>query len=109
MAIRVLIVDDSATARTVLKDVLSKDREIEVIGTAPDAYVARDKIVSLKPDVVCLDVEMPRMDGISFLRKLIPRVIMASSSSTSRMLPCPFTITDCCLDGSITFLSQCGR
>lgn len=83
MAIRVLIVDDSATARTVLKDVLSKDSEIEVIGTAPDAYVARDKIIQLKPDVVCLDVEMPRMDGISFLRKLMKHfpvpVLMVSS------------------------------
>lgn len=83
MAIRVLIVDDSATARTVLKDVLSKDREIEVVGTAPDAYIARDKIVQLKPDVICLDVEMPRMDGISFLRKLMQHfpipVLMVSS------------------------------
>lgn len=83
MAIRVLIVDDSATARTVLRDVLSKDKEIEVIGTAPDAYVARDKIVQLKPDVVCLDVEMPRMDGISFLRKIMQHfpvpVLMVSS------------------------------
>lgn len=83
MAIRVLIVDDSATARTVLKDVLSKDAEIEVVGTAPDAYVARDKIVALKPDVICLDVEMPRMDGISFLRKIMQHfptpVLMVSS------------------------------
>jgi len=83
MAIRVLIVDDSATARTLLKDALSKDPEIEVIATAPDAYVARDKIVQLKPDVVCLDVEMPRMDGISFLRKLMKHfpvpVLMVSS------------------------------
>lgn len=83
MAIRVLIVDDSATARTVLADVLSKDKEIEVVGTAPDAYVARDKIIALKPDVVCLDVEMPRMDGISFLKKLMQHfptpVLMVSS------------------------------
>jgi two-component system chemotaxis response regulator CheB len=83
MAIRVLIVDDSATARTVLSDALSKDKEIEVIATAPDAYVARDKIINLKPDVVCLDVEMPRMDGVSFLRKLMKYfpvpVLMVSS------------------------------
>lgn len=83
MAIRVLIVDDSATARTVLTEALSKDREIEVIGTAPDAYIARDKIISLKPDMICLDVEMPRMDGISFLRKLMKHypipVLMVSS------------------------------
>lgn len=87
MAIRVLIVDDSATARTVLTEVLSKDKEIEVIGTAPDAYIARDKIVQLKPDMICLDVEMPRMDGISFLRKLMkyfPIPVLMVSSLTQK-------------------------
>jgi len=83
MAIRVLIVDDSATARAVLSDILSGDPIIEVVGTASDAYIARDKIVELHPDVICLDVEMPRMDGITFLKRLmhympIP-VIMVSS------------------------------
>lgn len=83
MSIKVLIVDDSATARAVLQEILESTTGIEVIGTAPDAYVARDKIVALKPDVVCLDVEMPRMDGITFLKKLmiympVP-VIMVSS------------------------------
>lgn len=83
MAIRVLIVDDSATARAVLTDILSGDQMIEVVGTASDAYIARDKIVELRPDVICLDVEMPRMDGITFLKRLmhympIP-VIMVSS------------------------------
>lgn len=83
MAIRVLIVDDSATARAVLREILESDSAIEVVATASDAYVARDKIVELKPDVVCLDVEMPRMDGITFLKRLmhympIP-VVMVSS------------------------------
>lgn len=83
MAIRVLIVDDSATARAVLREILESDPTIEVVATATDAYVARDKIVELKPDVVCLDVEMPRMDGITFLKRLmhympIP-VVMVSS------------------------------
>lgn len=83
MAIRVLIVDDSATARAVLREILESDPSIEVVATASDAFVARDKIVELKPDVVCLDVEMPRMDGITFLKRLmhympIP-VIMVSS------------------------------
>ena len=87
MAIRVLIVDDSATARAVLKDILSSDPMIEVVATAADAYIARDKIVELKPDVVCLDVEMPRMDGITFLKKLmhympVP-VVMVSSLTQS--------------------------
>lgn len=87
MAIRVLIVDDSATARAVLCEILESDPAIKVIGTASDAYIARDKIVELKPDVVCLDVEMPRMDGITFLKKLmhympVP-VIMVSSLTQS--------------------------
>lgn len=81
--IRVLIVDDSATARAVLREILESDPGIEVIATASDAYVARDKIVELKPDVVCLDVEMPRMDGITFLKRLMHYmplpVVMVSS------------------------------
>ncbi len=83
MPIKVLIVDDSATARAVLKEILSDADDIEVVGVAPDAYVARDKIVQLRPDVICLDVEMPRMDGITFLKKLMKHmptpVIMVSS------------------------------
>lgn len=81
--IKVLIVDDSAVVRKLLLNKLSEDRQIEVIGTAPDPYVARDKIVRLKPDVILLDVEMPRMDGLTFLRKLMKsypcRVIVVSS------------------------------
>ena len=81
--IRVLIVDDSAIVRKVFSEELSKERGIEVIGTAPDPYVARDKIVRLKPDVVTLDIEMPRMDGITFLKKLmkhypLPVIIVSS-------------------------------
>lgn len=83
MSIRVLIVDDSATARAVLKEILNAAPGIEVVGVAPDAYVARDKVVELKPDVICLDVEMPRMDGVSFLKKLMVHmptpVVMVSS------------------------------
>lgn len=83
MAIRVLVVDDSAVVRQTLEQELSKDSDIEVVGTAPDPYVARDKIVQLKPDVVTLDIEMPRMDGITFLRKLmkhypVPVIIVSS-------------------------------
>ena len=81
--IRVLIVDDSALMRNILSQGLSMDPAIEVIGTAPNPYIARDKIVELQPDVMTLDVEMPRMDGVAFLRKLMPQypipTIMVSS------------------------------
>jgi two-component system chemotaxis response regulator CheB len=69
--IRVLIVDDSAIVRKVLTDALSGEADIEVVGTAPDPFVARDKILSLQPDVLTLDIEMPRMDGVTFLKKLM--------------------------------------
>lgn len=83
--IKVLIVDDSAVVRQVLSDELSKIRDIQVVGTAMDPYVARDKIVSLKPDVITLDVEMPRMDGLTFLSKLMkhkPMPVIVLSSLT---------------------------
>lgn len=81
--IKVLIVDDSAIVRHVFSTELSKDPEIDIVGTAPDPYVARDKIVQLQPQVVILDIEMPRMDGLTFLRKLmhyhpIPVIIVSS-------------------------------
>lgn len=69
--IKVLIVDDSAVVRSILKQELGKRRDIEVIDTAPDPYIARDRIVQCQPDVITLDVEMPRMDGITFLEKLM--------------------------------------
>jgi two-component system chemotaxis response regulator CheB len=64
--IRVLIVDDSALVRKVLTMELSKCRDIEVVGSAVDPYAARDKIVKLRPDVITLDLEMPRMNGLAF-------------------------------------------
>ncbi len=81
--IKVLIVDDSAVVRKILSDELTKYKDIEIIGTAVDPYVARDKIVKLNPDVITLDLEMPRMDGLSFLSKLmkhypIPVVVLSS-------------------------------
>lgn len=81
--IRILIVDDSATARHILREILESDPRMNVVGLAADAYIARDMIVELKPDVVCLDVEMPRMDGVTFLQKLMLHyptpVVMVSS------------------------------
>lgn len=85
--IKVLIVDDSAVVRQVLSAELSKVTDIEVVGTATDPYVARDKIIALKPDVVTLDVEMPRMDGLTFLGKLMkhyPLPVIVVSSLTPK-------------------------
>jgi two-component system, chemotaxis family, protein-glutamate methylesterase/glutaminase len=81
--IRVLVVDDSALVRKLLTDELSRYDDITVVGTAVDPYVARERILALKPDVITLDVEMPRMDGLSFLAKLmkhypIPVIIVSS-------------------------------
>lgn len=69
--IRVLIIDDSIVIRQLLKDIFARDGGIEVVGTASDPIEGYDKIVQLKPDVLTLDVEMPRMDGITFLEKLM--------------------------------------
>ncbi len=68
---KVLIVDDSAIVRKILSDALAGCEDMEVVGTAPDPYIARDKILALQPDVLTLDIEMPRMDGLTFLRKLM--------------------------------------
>jgi two-component system chemotaxis response regulator CheB len=85
--IKVLIVDDSAVVRKILTEELSRYKDIEIVGTAVDPYVARDKIVKLQPDVVTLDLEMPRMDGLSFLTKLMkhyPLPVVVLSSLTPR-------------------------
>ena len=83
MKVRVLIVDDSALVRQILLEGLNKDPNIEVVGTAGDPYAARDMIVKLRPDVLTLDVEMPKMSGVEFLQKLMPQypipVVMVSS------------------------------
>ena len=83
--IKVLVVDDSAVVRQVLSKELARDPQIEVVGTAPDPFIARDKILQLNPDILTLDVEMPRMDGITFLRKLMsskPMPVIVLSSLT---------------------------
>lgn len=81
--VRVLIVDDSSIVRQTLRKQLSRQPGIEVVGTAPNPYIARDKILNLHPDVITLDIEMPRMDGLTFLRKLmkfhpLPTIIVSS-------------------------------
>ena len=86
--IRILIVDDSAIVRRILSEALSGESDMEVVGTAPDPYVARDKILALCPDVLTLDIEMPRMDGLTFLKKLmhfhpLPTIIVSSLAQPS--------------------------
>lgn len=86
--IKVLVVDDSAIVRKILTDTISAEDDLEVIATAPDPYVARDKILSLNPDVITLDIEMPRMDGLTFLKKLMqyhpmPVIIISSLGHAS--------------------------
>ncbi len=81
--IKVLIVDDSALVRKILSEELNRHDDIHVVGTAMDPYIARDKIIELKPDVITLDLEMPRMDGLSFLSRLMkhfpmPVVVVSS-------------------------------
>ena len=83
--IRVLVVDDSAVVRKLVSDALKADPDIEVVGTAVDPYVARDKIKELNPDVLTLDLEMPRMDGLTFLKivmeqRPLPVIILSSLS-----------------------------
>jgi two-component system chemotaxis response regulator CheB len=87
MPIRVLIVDDSALMRNLLSEFLRADPSIEVVGAAPDPYIAREKIKQLSPDVLTLDVEMPRMDGLTFLENLMrlrPMPVVMVSSLTAK-------------------------
>ena len=85
--IKVFIVDDSAIVRKIFSEEISKESDMEVIGTAPDPFVARDKIVHHKPDVMTLDIEMPRMDGLTFLKKIMkhyPLPVLIVSSLTPK-------------------------
>lgn len=71
--IKVVVIDDSAVVREILSEGLNKDPHIEVVATAPDPYIARDRIAKYRPDVLTLDIEMPRMDGVQFLRHMMPQ------------------------------------
>lgn len=87
MTVKVLVVDDSALIRKLLTQMLSADPDIDVVGTAPDPYVARDKIKALNPDVITLDIEMPRMDGLTFLSNLMrlrPTPVVMISTLTQK-------------------------
>ncbi len=85
--IKVLVVDDSAIVRKMIGDALRQQPDMEVVGGAPDPFIARDLILQHEPDVVTLDIEMPRMDGLTFLRKLMEHhplpVIIVSSLTQS--------------------------
>ena len=86
--IRVLVVDDSAIVRRILSAAISRYPDLEVVGSASDPYIARDKILELRPDVITLDIEMPRMDGLTFLKKLmrynpLPVIVISSLGQAS--------------------------
>jgi two-component system chemotaxis response regulator CheB len=104
--IRVLIIDDSALVRRLLTEILSSDPEIEIVGTAMDPHIARQKIKDLNPDVLTLDVEMPKMDGISFLRQLMrlrPMPVIMISSLTEEGAE---TTLEALAAGAIDFISK---
>ncbi len=104
--IRVLIVDDAALIRNMLTELLSSVDDIEVVGTAPDPLVARDKIKRLNPDVITLDVEMPKMDGLTFLSNLMrlrPMPVVMISSLTQKGADTTFQALEM---GAVDFVSK---
>jgi two-component system chemotaxis response regulator CheB len=104
--IRVLIIDDSALVRRLLTQILSSDPGIEIVGTAMDPHIARQKIKDLNPDVLTLDVEMPKMDGISFLRQLMrlrPMPVIMISSLTDEGAE---TTLEALAAGAVDFISK---
>ncbi|HUO20039.1 MAG TPA: chemotaxis response regulator protein-glutamate methylesterase [Steroidobacteraceae bacterium] len=105
-AIKVLIVDDSAVVRKVLVEVLRAHKGIEVIGTAPDPVFAMERMKAHWPDVIVLDVEMPRMDGVTFLRKLMqerPTPVVICSTLTEAGAP---TTLEALAAGAVTFITK---
>ena len=103
---RVLVVDDSALVREILSQGLAQDPELEVVGTAANPYIARDKIIELKPDVITLDVEMPRMDGVDFLRRLMlqyPLPVVMVSALTQRGAQITFEALEA---GAVDFVTK---
>ena len=87
MKTKVLVIDDSALIRSLLSEIINDTKDLEVVGTAPDPLVAREMIKQLNPDVLTLDVEMPRMDGLDFLEKLMrlrPMPVLMVSTLTEK-------------------------
>ena len=104
--IKVLVVDDSAVARNILVQGLRQYPFIEIVGSAQDPYIAKDKIIQLNPDVMTLDVEMPRMDGLTFLKKIMeyrPMPVIMVSSLTKN----GGDLTISCLEaGAVDFITK---
>jgi two-component system, chemotaxis family, protein-glutamate methylesterase/glutaminase len=103
---RVLIVDDSAVMRQLLASLLEDDPDIEVVGTAADPHIARERIKALNPDVVTLDIEMPHMDGLTFLRKIMtlrPTPVVMISTLTQRGAD---TTLECLEAGAVDFVAK---
>lgn len=87
MSIRVLVVDDSALIRSLLAEIIKQAPDMELVGAAPDAYVAKDMVMDLKPDVITLDIEMPKVDGLTFLDRLMkarPTPVIMISTLTEK-------------------------
>jgi len=104
--IRVLIVDDSALVRQILMEIMKRTSDIEVVGTASDPFLARERIKELNPDVLTLDVEMPRMDGLTFLSNLMrlrPMPVVMVSSLTERGAETTFKALEL---GAVDFVSK---
>jgi two-component system chemotaxis response regulator CheB len=104
--IRVLVIDDSAAMRALLTKILNSDSGIEVVAVAPDPIIAREKIKRLEPDVLTLDVEMPKMDGITFLRKLMaghPMPVVMVSSLTQASCEVTFQALEL---GAVDFVAK---
>ncbi len=104
--IKVLVIDDMAMVREILAKGLALDPEIEVVGTATDPYAAKDQILRLRPDVLTLDVEMPKMDGVEFLKRLMPQYplpVVMVSSLTERGKKITF---DALQAGAVDFVSK---
>lgn len=104
--IKVLIVDDSALVRKIMTEILNSDKAIEVIGTAQDPFDAREKIKRLKPDVLTLDIEMPKMDGVTFLANLMrlhPMPVVMVSTLTEKGADITFEALEL---GAIDFVSK---
>jgi len=104
--IRVLVIDDSAVVRKILSETLAAEADIEVVGTAPDPIIALEKIKRLKPDVLTLDIEMPRMDGLTFLKQLMrtqPMPVILISSLVQSSVDIAFEALRC---GAVDVLAK---